>query len=64
MKSLVAASFPERSVHAGFIVGIILLVLGVLAYVVVNAAIWFAVILFIAGIVAIIWGAVKVKRAW
>ena len=49
--------------HAGFIVGIILLALGVLAYVVVKAAIWFAVVLFIAGIVAMIWGAVKVKRA-
>jgi hypothetical protein len=39
------------------------LALGVLAYIVVKAAIWFAIVLFIAGIILMIWGVTKVKRA-
>ena len=49
--------------HALFWTGLVVLALGILAYVVIKAAIWFAVGLFIAGVVLMIWGAMKVKRA-
>jgi hypothetical protein len=49
--------------HALFWVGLVVLALGILAYIVVKAAIWFAVVLFIAGIILMIWGITKVKRA-
>lgn len=49
--------------HALFWIGLVVLALGILAYVVVKAAIWFAVILFIVGVILMIWGVTKVKRA-
>ena len=48
--------------HAMVWIGVVLLVLGVLAWVVLKVAIWMAVVLFVAGIAAIAWGAFKVKR--
>ena len=53
----------EVHMHALFWIGLVVLALGILAYVVVKAAIWFAVILFIAGAILMIWGVTKVKRA-
>jgi hypothetical protein len=53
----------EVHMHALFWVGLVVLALGVLAYIVVKAAIWFAIVLFIAGIILMIWGVTKVKRA-
>ena len=43
--------------------GIALFVLGALAWFVFKIAVGFAAILFVAGIVAIAWGAMKAKRA-
>lgn len=48
--------------HALAWVGIALLALGVLAYVVFRITLWFAALLFLAGIVFLIWGFTKVKR--
>jgi hypothetical protein len=48
--------------HALAWFGVILLVLGLLAYVVFKVTIWIAVILFVAGVVVLGWGATKVKR--
>jgi hypothetical protein len=49
--------------HAIGWMGIVLLALGVLAYVVFKVAVWVAIALFIAGVLLMIWGAVKIKRA-
>jgi uncharacterized membrane protein YraQ (UPF0718 family) len=49
--------------HVLFWTGLVVLALGILAYIVVKAAIWLAVILFIAGVILMIWGAAKVKKA-
>ena len=48
--------------HALAWIGIILLLLGILAYIVFKITVWVAVILFVLGVVLIIWGAVKVKQ--
>jgi hypothetical protein len=53
----------EAEMHALFWTGLVVLALGILAYIVVKAAIWLAVILFIAGVILMIWGATKVKKA-
>lgn len=58
-----AAPVEDAHMHALFWIGLVVLALGILAYLVVKAAIWFGIILFIAGIVLMIWGAMKVKRA-
>lgn len=42
--------------------GVILIALGLLGYVVLRLTIVLAVVLFVAGLVAIAWGAVAVKR--
>lgn len=49
--------------HALFWFGLVVLALGILAYFVIKAAIWFAIVLFIAGVILMIWGAFKVKQA-
>ena len=49
--------------HALFWIGLVVLALGILAYVVVKAAIWFAIVLFIVGVILMIWGITKVKKA-
>ena len=49
--------------HALFWIGLVVLALGILAYVVVKAAIWFAIVLFIVGVILMIWGVTKVKKA-
>ena len=49
--------------HALFWIGLVVLALGILTYVVVKAAIWFAIVLFIAGVILMIWGVTKVKKA-
>ncbi|HKO16996.1 MAG TPA: hypothetical protein VJU87_12205 [Gemmatimonadaceae bacterium] len=48
--------------HALAWAGIVLLALGILAYLVLKLTIWVAAILFIIGVVLIVWGATKVKR--
>lgn len=48
--------------HALIWVGLALLALGFLAWFVFKAAIYFAVILFVIGVAAMIWGAVKAKQ--
>ena len=42
--------------------GVILLALGLLAYVVFKVTVWIAVILLVSGVVLLGWGATKVKR--
>jgi hypothetical protein len=49
--------------HALFWVGLVVLALGILTYIVVKAAVWFAILLFIVGVILMIWGVTKVKRA-
>jgi hypothetical protein len=49
--------------HAIGWLGVAVLALGILAYVVFKVALWIAIVLFIAGVVLMIWGAVKLKRA-
>lgn len=49
--------------HALFWIGLVVLALGILAYVVVKAAIWFAIVLFVVGVILMIWGITKVKKA-
>jgi hypothetical protein len=49
--------------HALAWFGVILLALGLLAYVVFKITIWIAAVLLVAGIAFLAWGAVKVKRA-
>ena len=44
-------------------IGVVLLALGLLAWLVFKIAVKVAMILFVAGIVLMIWGAFKVKRA-
>jgi hypothetical protein len=51
------------AMHAIGWIGIVVLALGVLAYVVFKVAMWIAIALFIAGVVLMVWGAVKIKRA-
>jgi uncharacterized membrane protein len=53
----------EVHMHALFWIGLVVLALGILAYVVIKAAIWFAIALFIVGVILMIWGVTKVKRA-
>jgi len=53
----------EAEMHGLFWTGLVVLALGILAYIVVKAAIWLAVILFIGGVILMIWGATKVKKA-
>jgi uncharacterized membrane protein len=53
----------EPYMHVLFWIGLVVLALGILAYIVVKAAIWFAVILFVIGVILMIWGVTKVKRA-
>lgn len=53
----------EESMHALFWIGLVVLALGILAYIVVKAAVWFAILLFIVGVILMIWGVTKVKRA-
>jgi membrane protein implicated in regulation of membrane protease activity len=48
--------------HALAWLGIALLALGVLGWLVFKITIWFAVLLFVAGIVFLIWGLTRVKR--
>lgn len=57
------AGAKEAEMHVLFWTGLVVLALGILAYVVVKAAIWLAVILFIGGVILMIWGATKVKKA-
>lgn len=49
--------------HALTWIGIVLLVLGIIAWFTIKAALWFGALLFIAGVVLVIWGATKVSRA-
>ena len=49
--------------HALAWFGMILLALGLLAFVVFKVTVWVAVILFVAGVMFLGWGARKVKRA-
>ena len=49
--------------HALFWIGLVVLALGILAYVAVKAAIWFAIVLFVVGVILMIWGITKVKKA-
>lgn len=43
--------------------GIILIVLGILAWVVFKITLWIGILLFVLGVIAVIWGAVKLKQA-
>ena len=49
--------------HILFWIGLVVLALGILAYFVVKAAIWFGIVLFIVGVILMIWGITKVERA-
>lgn len=49
--------------HALAWLGVVLLALALLTYVVFKITLWFALVLLVAGIVFIGWGAAKVKRA-
>lgn len=55
-------SHGRDAMHALAWFGVILLALGLLAYVVFKVTIWIAVMLFVSGIAFLAWGAVKVKR--
>jgi hypothetical protein len=52
----------EGTMHALAWLGLALLALGVLGWLVFKITIWFAVLLFVAGIVFLIWGFAKVKQ--
>jgi membrane-bound ClpP family serine protease len=52
----------EGTMHALAWIGIALLALGILGWLVFKITVWFAVMLFVAGIVFLIWGFTKVKR--
>ena len=52
-----------HGMHALAWFGVILLAFGLLAYVIFKVTVWIAVVLFVAGILFIAWGATKVKRA-
>lgn len=44
-------------------IGVVLLVLGILAWATLKAALWLGVLLVLVGIGIIVWGAVAAKRA-
>jgi membrane-bound ClpP family serine protease len=56
-------SLREHGMHALASFGIILLALGLLAYAVFKVTVWIAIVLFVAGVLFLAWGATKVKRA-
>ena len=49
--------------HALAWIGIAILALAVLTWFVFKVTLWFAALLFVAGVVLLIWGFTKVKRA-
>ncbi len=54
---------PELSMRALVWIGVVLLALGFLAWIVFKVAIKIAIFLFVAGVILMVWGAFKARRA-